>query len=118
MTPGTFTTHGTCMIPSYTNGPFDRRPCEPHMSPWSEVRTTTVSSYAPLASSAAITVPSDASPSCCNFAVIVECRSHDPVGRIDVTPQTVLLVPAPLPLRIGLVDQVIAEPGSSSHTSS
>jgi hypothetical protein len=67
VTSGTRTTHGTCMISSYTNGPFDRRPCEPHMSPWSEVRITAVLSYWPVSSSAAMTVPSERSAICCSF---------------------------------------------------
>src|SRR6266508_6578739 len=40
VTPGTRTYSGTRMISSYTNGPLLRRPWEPHMSPWSDVKTT------------------------------------------------------------------------------
>ena len=61
--PGARTYNGTRMISSYTNGPLLRRPWEPHMSPWSDVKTTAVSSARPEAPSASRIAPRFLSPS-------------------------------------------------------
>ena len=74
------------MISSYTNGPFERSPCEPHMSPWSDVNRIAVSSQAP-----------DASPSRpawtarWNGRVGLSLAGHDEVSLDSLVARTVAL---------------------------
>ena len=82
------------------------------MSPWSEVKMTTVSSHAPDASRADEHGAEVAVGQLVEVDVVVEVAQPGRlVGRVDVAPQAVLLVPAPLAVGLGLGVQVVVEVG-------